>query len=380
MLYGLIIALLLLSLMALSAWRLCLPRLKLDRRLDSAEKTARLEQWLQTLNHHRKFNGVVLLGRGDQIIYQAALGHNFDSAQSPLSLQSSFNLASVSKQFTAYAIMLLRQRGKLQLDDSISTYLPELECYRAVTIRHLLQHLSGLPDYMRLASQHLDDKQLLSFEKLLALYQQLQAPLEFTPGSRFRYSNCGYVFLAEIITRTARQDFAQFMQEQVFEPLGMHNSQVFNLQSQQPPAHRVYGFKPRFGLFGGTPKLSDLNHFDGIAGDGGIYASAEDLWRWHQALQSGELLPLEQYQLAYQPALLNNGKTSHYGFGWVLNRDGSVEHAGGWQGFASYIYRHPKHDEVIIILDNSSNILRAGPFGFKCNSMGKKLREFLRYF
>ena len=153
---------------------------------------------------------------------------------------------------------------------------------------------------------------------------------------------------------------------------------MFHLLSAQEPNNLVYGFNRRFKLFGGEKQPQDLNYFDGIVGDGGIYSSAFDLYLWHQALQAGTLLTDADYREAYHPAILTDGSQSRYGFGWVLNADNTVEHAGGWQGFATYIHRNREKDELIVVLDNSSNVLRVGSAGFRFNSIGLNLQDFMK--
>lgn len=140
----------------------------------------------------------------------------------------------------------------------------------------------------------------------------------------------------------------------------------------------MYGFARKFWLFGGKKELKDLNLFDGVAGDGGVYSSVCDLNIWHEALRDGVLVSNESYKIAYTPARLGNGSQTKYGFGWFINEDNSVEHAGGWQGFTSYIYRHIVKDELIIILDNSSNNLRVNSIGFRFNSIGLNLKYFMK--
>ncbi len=355
-----------------------LPALKIKPGLSQAQKLASLDRWLARAHAAHKFNGVVLLARQGEVIFNDAYGDDAASPPHPLDEHASFNLASVSKQFTAAGILLLCQQKRLSVQDKLSQHIPELDFYDDIRVEQLLQHTSGLPDYMALVLKKRKRQDTLSSAELIELFCQHKPPLRFRPGRKFQYSNTGYVLLAEIIARVSGSSFEEFMARHIFEPLHMQDSQVFNLFSRHPPKRRVFGFKRRFGLFGGARRPRDLNHFDGVAGDGAVYSSAHDLNRWHRALCDGCLLPDELLKAAYTPATLPGGKSSGYGYGWFINPDGSVEHAGGWQGFTSYIYRHLHRDELIVILDNGSNVLRVNSYGFRWNSIGKNLKHFMQ--
>ncbi|MGV6815769.1 MAG: serine hydrolase domain-containing protein [Thiotrichales bacterium] len=330
------------------------------------------------MHRQKKFNGVALLAVGDEVVFSGAYGGDGAKPEMPLDVHCSFNLASVSKQFTAMGVVLLSHRSALRFDDSVATYIPELSSFKAVSIRHLLQHTSGMPDYIKHFALRCESDGPVTAAMVVDFLSSQKLKQNFSPGDRFQYSNTGYVLLAEIIERVSGVPFSEFMDEHIFRPLRMDSTQVFNLLSEQAPAHRVFGF--RYRRFGKHRILHDLNCFDGLAGDGGIYASAHDLKLWHDALREGVLVPKSVYSEAYRPGVLNNGKKTRYGFGWVVNDDGSVEHAGGWQGFTSYIYRDLRQDKLIVLLDNSSNTLRVNGFGFRINSIGLNLKKLINSF
>ncbi|MDH5518027.1 MAG: beta-lactamase family protein [Gammaproteobacteria bacterium] len=354
------------------------PNLSIPDTASANEKTTILDKWFHRLHNSDKFNGVVTVLKQGELVFSGVYGLDGIDHPSELSLHSSFNLASVSKQFTAMAIVLLNQRSKLDYQDKLSLYIPELSYYNDITIQHLLHHTSGLPDYIKLALKHRSDEGVFSTPEMISLYKTHQPKLNYKPGTQFQYSNTGYVLLAEIIQRLSGQTFQQFMADNIFKPLNMNNTQVFNLLSEIEPDKRVYGFAYKYWIFGGSKQLKDLNYFDGVAGDGAVYSSAYDLNLWHEALRDGTLVSKENYQMAYTPAKLENGTNTKYGFGWFINDDKSVEHAGGWQGFTSYIYWNIDNDDVIIILDNSSNTLRVNAIGYRFNSIGINLKYFLR--
>lgn len=367
------------SVLAVAGLLFGIPPLKLSSESDPETKLAHLDQWLHALHRRGKFSGVVLLAVRGEIIFGNGYGYADVEEREALTLHSSFNLASVSKQFTAAGIVLLKQRGQLSYSDGIHRFIPELACYSAVSIRHLLNHTSGIPDYIGLVEQHLDASEVVTPSKLIAIYARNEAPLRSAPGETFAYNNMGYVLLAEIIERASGHSFAEFMREELFHPLGMTHSAVFNLLVEEEPENRVYGFKKQYQLFG-RKQPHDLNRFDGVAGDGGIYSSAYDLFQWHNALMEGAPVPVEEMDAAYQSGVLNNGAPTGYGFGWFINEDGTIEHAGGWQGFATYYCRDRTNDRLMIVLDNSGNIFRVTSRGGRYNSIPRNLARFLEQF
>jgi CubicO group peptidase (beta-lactamase class C family) len=167
------------------------------------------------------------------------------------------------------------------------------------------------------------------------------------------------------------------MQKHVFQPAGLADTRVFNLMSATAPLNRVYGFKRPFVFFNNRTELHDLNNFDGVAGDGGIYSTAMDLYRWHNALLDETFLPVSVYQSAYQSGVLADGGLTGYGYGWFIRAPNMVEHAGGWRGFSSYYYRNLRTGKVIVVLDNSSNALRVGSRGFRFTSIVLNLIRYV---
>lgn len=367
---------------AILIWALFLslriPSLDPPKDYSQSKKLNVIDKWLIKLNKNGKFNGTVLLAKNGSIVFENSYGLNADSNTSQFNNNSSFNLASVSKQFTAMGIVILKNKSLLNYDDELSKYIPELSFYEGITIRNLLHHTSGIPDFMRLVIKSRDNEELLTVSEVISLYQNQRPKLNFNSGEKFQYSNTGYVFLTEIIERISEQKFSTFMSENIFIPLGMKDTQVFNLLSDTQLKNRVYGYSYKYWLFGGNKQPRDLNYFDGIAGDGGIYSSAHDLAIWNEALHEGKLVPNEIYEIAYRPAKLKNGTNSKYGFGWFLNDDNTVEHAGGWQGFTSFIYRNLENNDLIVILDNSSNTLRVNSIGYRFNSIGLNLKHAIR--
>jgi CubicO group peptidase (beta-lactamase class C family) len=328
------------------------PRLRVSRSSAMEHRMEALAGWLDRLHSRGVFNGTVLIAERGEIRFERHYGFADAVGTIPLSGHSSFSLASVSKQFTGMGIVLLAQKGKLALNDRLTRHIPELADYSGITVRQLMHHTSGVPDYMELADEHWDSERVFTTGDLIALLVKHRPPLNFAPGDRFEYSNTGYVLLGEIIARVSGMSYAEFMSREIFEPLGMRDSAAFNLASPACTLRcRVFGLRKRFVCFGKTLPC-DLNYLDGAIGDGGIYASAEDLVRWDAALRDGKLIPCERYQEAYVSGKLNDGDTTGYGFGWEIDAPDVVEHWGEWVGFTSYLRRDLKKQTLLVVLSN----------------------------
>jgi N-acyl-D-amino-acid deacylase len=321
--------------------------------LFSWDKTGEVETILDDLNKQGQFNGAVLISKNGQVVFKKACGIANIDKKTPLTTATPFNLASLAKQFTGMAIMILAEKGKLNYDDSIAKYLPELEYYKAVTIRRLLNHMGGLADYEELFEKYGWDKtKTADNNDLIALYKKNQPALLFEPGSKFQYSNTGYVLLASIVQKASGQPFEIFLKQNIFDPLGMKNSFAYNLKMKQCPGERAMGLY----ISNSTPTSFDLTYLDGIMGDGNVYCSAEDLFIWDQALYTEKLVKKATLAQAFTPGKLNNGALTDYGFGWVLSGDQkSVRHQGAWVGFRTFIYRDMATNSALIVLDNSTN-------------------------
>ncbi len=253
------------------------------------------------------FFGTLLVAEQGEIVYSGAFGYANRETKEPLSVDSVFYLASLSKQFTAMGVLLLEQQERLSLQDSLAKFFPEFPDYaKRVEIRHLLTHTSGIPDHFRLGAYEPG----LTNEEVLALLAR-QPELDFEPGERFSYSNGGYVLLSLLVERVSGQSLGEFLQARIFEPLSMRHSLVFE-RAQQPVAHRVLGYDA-------SGKLDDYEIL--TTGAGGVYSSAADLFRWDRALYTEALLPSAALERAFSPTRLNSGQWSQYGYGWKTHED-----------------------------------------------------------
>jgi CubicO group peptidase (beta-lactamase class C family) len=267
--------------------------------------------------------------------------------------ETDYRLASVSKQFTAMAVMLLAEGGKLRYDEPVRDFVPELPAAaRSATVRHLLNHTSGLWDYEDLVPEsrtaQLDDRDVL---ELLASKDSLY----FSPGSQYRYSNSGYVLLGIIVARVSGMTFPEFLHTRIFRPLGM-GATVAHVEGSDTVPRRAYGYSPRGGAFVQT----DQSVTSATLGDGGIYTNVDDMTRWDQALDGGNtaLVEAATLELATTPPQLPAGADTQYGFGWFVDRyrgEKRWRHTGETSGFRNAIQRFPGRRLTVVVLTNRSS-------------------------
>jgi CubicO group peptidase (beta-lactamase class C family) len=278
----------------------------------------------------------------------------------PITPQTTFELASVTKQFTAMAIMKLHDRGKLTFDDDVRKYMPELPVYDAanpVLIRNLLQHTSGLPEYFSFGEIRGKHPGFVGNDDFLPLFgaQKDSHPLQFPTGQRHQYTNTNYLLLASIVERISGRSYGAFMRDEIFRPLGMMNTVVF----ENPQVRR---HQPATGYRRGPNGYEiDINEQLLTVGDGAIWSSAEDMARWDAGLRKGALVKPQTMAQALVPSKTKDGLTNDYGFGWSLilldGRPQVMRHSGDWVGFHSYIERRLLSERTVIVLDNSSSLI-----------------------
>ena len=293
----------------------------------------------------------VIVIKDDEVVLRRAYGLADLEHGIPATPTTDFRLASLSKQFTATAIMLLVRDGKLRYDQPVSEIIPELPpATRAVTIRHFLNHTSGIWDYEVLVpaarTAQLDDRDVLA---LVAAKDSLYFPA----GSAYRYSNSGYVLLGMIIARVSGMPYPEFMRRRVFEPLAMRAT-VAHVEGKDTVPQRAYGYSPS----GGTFIQTDQSVTSATLGDGGIYANVDDLTRWDRALSTAGLVDSATLALATTPPVLPAGATTEYGFGWFVDSyrgERRWRHTGETSGFRNAIQRYPNRRLTIVILTNRSS-------------------------
>lgn len=320
------------------------------------DKISKIDSALTYLNQRQLFNGTVLIGENGKVLYKKAFGIANPKTLKPLTTASSFNLASVSKQFYGMMIMMLKEQGKLNYDDLVQNHLPIFP-YNNITIRQLLNQTSGLPEYFDIAQGNMTLLDTLTNQSMLELLAIKKPPLVFQPGEQWQYCNTNYTTIGSVLEKISGTTAAEFFQKYIAKPLRMNDTYVYNLMMKSYPPSRVFGFRHE----GGKPVLNDLNQFDGIIGDGNIYSSVEDLYKWDQALYTEKLVKQSTLKEAISAGKLNNGEETSYGFGWgILEKGKTLAHTGGWVGFGTVIIRYIDKNQTIIVLDNSSNF-RAQP-------------------
>ena len=287
----------------------------------------------------------VLVLHDGQPVFQRGYGLAVVEDHTAVTARTNFRLASVSKQFTAAAVLLLAEDGALRLDDPLKRWLPSLPAAAdGITLRHLLSHTGGLLDYEDLmpatATAQVHDIDVLHL-------LEAQDRTLFAPGSRYRYSNSGYALLALVVAKASGQDFATFLRARIFQPLGMRDT-VAHQDGVDDVARRAYGYSALDGRW----QRTDQSPTSAVLGDGGIYSSLDDLARWDAALYDQRLLTTASLRQAFAPATrTNEPDVPFYGFGWRLNGDAQW-HSGESIGFRNVILRYPRQHLTVIILTN----------------------------
>jgi CubicO group peptidase (beta-lactamase class C family) len=271
----------------------------------------------------------------------------------PVTPRTIFQSGSVGKQFTAVALMLQVEDGKLALNDSVTKYLPDAPAtWRSITIRHLLTHTSGIPDYTERTAadrtEGIDMRRDYTEDELVQAVFRL--PLQFEAGSRWSYSNTGYLLLGIVIHKVSGRFYGDVLRDRVFTPLGMKTARIISEADIVP--NRAAGYR----LVDGELKNQEwvaptLN----TTADGSLYLSALDLIAWDRGLRAQAILKPASWSLIYTPVSLRSGRTYPYGFGWFLDESGGkpwYHHSGSWQGFETYISRYLGDQVTIIVLTN----------------------------
>lgn len=260
---------------------------------------------------------------------------------------TNYRLASVTKQFTAAAIALLVEDGRLGFDDRVRDWLPSLPgAVAPVTVRQLLTHTAGLIDYEDLIAP--DATVPLRDAGVLALLER-ESRTYFAPGTGYRYSNGGYALLALIVERAANTSFAAFLRNRVFEPLGMHGTVAFEAGVSTVP-NRAYGYT----AVGTSWVRTDQNLTSSVLGDGGIYSSIDDLAKWDAALGDDRLLRADTRRALFTAATATDDPSVDYAMGWRVTGE-TLWHSGESVGFRNVIVRYPRRALTVIILTNRSD-------------------------
>lgn len=348
-------------------------------------KIQKIDALLSGLQQEEAFSGNVLIAEKGKITYAKSLGYTNAENKTPLTENSIFLIGSVAKTLTAAAVLKLKEQGKLNLDDSITKYLPELS-YKTVTLRHLLTHTSGLLEYQSPEIIKEIEGKSVSNAELVGVFALKNPPLEFEPGSRWDYSNTNYILLARVVEVVSKKSFPQFISENIFAPARMTRS--FVLLENVPEALKKdvadgYRFTNPLAM-----SAVNVNTLDGartayatkrnLAGAGNIYSTTGDLLKFHLALQNGRILSKQSLSEMYSPMKLSTGenynsfKKTNYpskdALGWFVADDESsgkiVYHPGGDIGYVSYFLRNTSKNQAVIILSNIELLRHYTPTAF----------------
>jgi CubicO group peptidase (beta-lactamase class C family) len=327
-----------------------------------ARKAKIIDSIFSALQVKTGFNGTVLYGEKGRLVFKKAYGYDDFKAKKRLTTSSAFQLASVSKMFTAMSIMILKEEGLLDYDDSVRQYIPELP-YTGITIRQMLNHRSGLPDYMHFADNFWDQAKPLTNEDMIRIMAENRPPKYFSPGCGFDYCNSNYALLASVVERITKEPFDKFVKENIFDPVGMDHSFIYKLEpGQEIPPFVPVGVKGHHSARS-LPREEPNFYQNGVVGDKGVYATVEDLFKWDQALYNGSLVSDETLEEAFTEGSPKFSKwKDNYGFGWRLKADrvNTVYHYGWWKGFRTYFIRDLYQEKTIIVLTNTTRSLSSG--------------------
>jgi CubicO group peptidase (beta-lactamase class C family) len=297
------------------------------------------------------FNGSVLVGYKGKILYERYYGYANREKLMPLTPAAASQLASVSKTFTAGAILFLNEKKYLNIDQKVTTYIPSFP-YPEITVRMLLNHRAGLPDYIKwIPAFRKDHATPITNDIVVSMFAKHRPRLEFKPDSRFKYSNSNYAILASIIEAVTEMKYPVFMKEYIFGPLGMNNTFVYDPWKGLPAGNAIsykYNWVREPDMFA-----------DGVYGDKGIYSTVQDMYRWDQSFYKNALLNNETIEMSYGPCSFEKKGVKNYGLGWRMfcfdNGNKIIYHNGWWHGNNTVFYRFVQENFTIIILGNKYN-------------------------
>jgi CubicO group peptidase (beta-lactamase class C family) len=318
---------------------------------DSARYHDASERFFDSLLPARSnFNGSILVAKNGHIVYEKYTGYvNPADRETPLTPHSAFQLASVSKTFTAMAVLKLWQDGKLGLEDSLRKFFPEFP-YSGITVKMLLSHRSGLPNYVHyLDRSGWDKNKLVSNTEVLSSLYTLNPPLEFVSGKHFSYCNTNYALLALVVEKTCGKPFPQYLQDSFFTPLRMNDTYVFSLKDT---ARAMPSFEWNNREFG-------LEFLDQVYGDKNVYSTVQDMLKWDQALYAGKLFKQATLDSAFAGYSFEKEGKRNYGLGWRMtfidNGKKLLYHNGWWHGNNTVFIRLVDENATVIVLGNRFN-------------------------
>ncbi len=314
------------------------------------EEIYRIDTLFEKLYAANAFNGNVLVAKGSEIIYQKSFGYAIKEKNILLTDTSLFQLASVSKVITGIAVLTLYEKGKLKLETKVSDILTGFP-YADITVKQLLCHRSGLPNYIYFCGEFIKDKEpLLSGKEVLEVIIKNKPKAYLKPDTRFNYCNTNFVLLALIIEKISGKSYSDYLKDELFSPLGMKHSYTYGTVDFKGP-NITHGYTM-------TYREVAKDRYDGVLGDKGIYTTTYDLFLLSNALYQNQILTAETQQLAYA-AYSPEKKLSNYGLGWRMRDMGTTDkevfHNGWWHGYRTSFHRRLNDSLTIIVLSNRLN-------------------------
>ena len=339
--------------------------------ISGQDRVQKIDSLLTSFYDNGKLNGTVLIAEKGQVIYCHSFGLANEITQGKLNENSVFDLGSISKQFIAMAIVILKEQGKLNYDDKITKYLPELSEYGNLSIRNLLNHTGGLPDILQLSktpeanefySASLIGK-IPTNNDIITFFSKYKPKVKFEPNTRFEYSNTDYTFLTSIIERISGLTYAEYLDKVIFKPVKMNNTLVGS-RSLLPKKINNYAYDYVYSdslkKYCSPDSLKNVELIILLEGDGGVHSTVGDLLKWDRALYTDTLISYSSIKEMFQPAELKDKTKAPYGFGWQLDDNPdfgkTAFHFGGWVGYSTFFSRDIDNDKTIIILQNHSPV------------------------
>jgi CubicO group peptidase (beta-lactamase class C family) len=321
----------------------------------------KVSNYLNDLSLRDKFSGVVLIAENGKVKFEQAYGNLDNEKKIPNKTNTIFELASVSKQFTAMTIMMLQEKGLLKYDDLVEQYINIP--YKGITIRQLLTHTSGLPDYQNIMDQHWDKTKVANNTDIIEYLNKYAHPALFEPGTKYEYSNTGFVILASITEKVSGRDFIEFCNKEIFGKLKMNNTAIRTLEQKAATKNFALGYMyvPERNKYIRADSFPSSNYTIWLGnrkGPGRISSTVQDLLKWDQALYGNTLVSANTLRDAYIPMILKDSGISNYGFGWnlILNAPNGkiVWHDGDNPGYKTLIVRFIDQKRTLIILCNNA--------------------------
>lgn len=315
-----------------------------------AQSPEKIDEFVRAQMEARHVPGLsVAVRKNGELVLAKGYGMANLELSVPATEHTVYQLASVSKQFTATAAMMLVEQGKLSLDRQVGEILEGLpKAWSNVTVRHLLNHTSGIKSYTSVPDFFKSARKDFKKEEIIALVAD--APMEFAPGEKWNYNNTGYFLLGMVIEKASGQDYGSFLQEQIFRPLGMSTARLNDLNEIIP--NRAHGYSRRGSKMVNGEYVSPTQPYSA----GALVATVLDLAKWDAALEAGQLLKRSSFDEMWSPTKLAENKTRDYGYGWAVDTYRTrqrIQHGGGIPGFNTFVARYPEDRLYVAVLANS---------------------------